>query len=216
MSNKNDIRVTIFEDNKQLRESLSFVVDSTPGFTCTGAFHDCNDLDICMEVSKPDVVLMDIEMPGLNGIDAVKILRQKYPAVQVLMQTVFQDDDNIFRAVCAGASGYILKNTSPAQYMEAISDVYAGGSPMTGLVARRVLELFSKYVPQKMENDYQLSEREKEILQLLAQGKSYKQIAAALNLAYETIRSHMKRIYTKLHVNSNTEAVLKVINERLV
>lgn len=210
------IRVAIFEDNKQLRESLSFVVDSTPGYICTGAFVDCNDLEECMDVSKPDVVLMDIEMPGMSGIDAVKIIRKKFPEVQVLMQTVFQDDDNIFRAVCAGASGYILKNTSPAQYIEAIKDVYAGGSPMTGFVARRVLELFSKYVPHTEENDYQLSEREKGILQLLAQGKSYKQIADATDLAFETVRSHMKRIYAKLHVSSNTEAVLKVIKERLV
>lgn len=210
------IRVAIFEDNKQLRESLSFVVDSTEGFSCTGAFPDCNDLEICLEASKPDVALMDIEMPGMSGIDAVKIIRKKFPEIQVLMQTVFQDDDNIFRAVCAGASGYILKNTSPAQYMDAIKDVHAGGSPMTGFVARRVLELFSKHVPQTQENNYQLSDREKEILQLLAQGKSYKQIAAAIDLAFETIRSHMKRIYAKLHVSSNTEAVLKVINERLV
>ncbi|MDZ4824126.1 MAG: response regulator transcription factor [Flavobacteriales bacterium] len=210
------IRVAIFEDNKQLRESLAFVVDGTQGFSCTGAFVDCNDLEECIEVSKPDVVLMDIEMPGMSGIEAVKIIRKKFPEVQVLMQTVFQDDENIFRAVCAGASGYILKNTSPAQYIEAIKDVCAGGSPMTGFVARRVLELFTRHVPHTEENDYQLSAREKEILQLLAQGKSYKQIAAALDLAFETVRSHMKRIYAKLHVNSNTEAVLKVLKERLV
>ncbi|MBL7942985.1 MAG: response regulator transcription factor [Flavobacteriales bacterium] len=210
------IRVAIFEDNKQLRESLRFVVDGSTGFECTGAFNDCNDLEVCLGVSRPDVVLMDIEMPGMSGIDAVAIIRKKFPEVQVLMQTVFKDDDNIFRAVCAGASGYILKNTSPAQYIEAIRDVYAGGSPMTGVVARRVLELFTKIAPQKPETDYQLSTREKEILQLLAQGKSYKQIADVLGLAFETIRSHMKRIYSKLHVSSNTEAVMKVIKENLV
>lgn len=210
------IRVAIFDDNKQLRESVQYMLDDSEQFTCTGAFSDCNDLENCIEASRPEVILMDIEMPGLSGIDAVKIIRKKYPSIQVLMQTVFQDDDNIFKAVCAGASGYILKNTSPDAYLAAITDVYSGGSPMTGLVARRVLELFSRHIPQTVENDYQLSQREKEILQLLAQGKSYKQIAATLNLAFETIRSHMKRIYTKLHVNSNTEAVLKVIKERIV
>jgi DNA-binding NarL/FixJ family response regulator len=216
MENESIIRVALFEDNKQLRESLSFVLEHSIGVTCTGAFNDCSDLEDCIAASSPNVVLMDIEMPGMNGIDAVKIIRQKFPDIQVLMQTVFQDDDTIFRAICAGASGYILKNTSPQEYVEAIKNVQAGGSPMTGFVARRVLELFAKHVPQTVANDYKLSDREKEILQLLAQGKSYKQIAGVLDLAFETIRSHMKRIYTKLHVNSNTEAVLKVINERLV
>ncbi len=216
MESEKIIRVAIFEDNKQLRESLVFVIDSTPGVSCTGAFNDCSDLEVCIAASNPNVVLMDIEMPGMNGIEAVKIIQKKFPQIQVLMQTVFQDDDTIFKAICAGASGYILKNTSPVQYTEAIKDVHAGGAPMTGFVARRVLELFSKHIPQKLENNYQLSEREKGILQLLAQGKSYKQIAVALDLAFETIRSHMKRIYAKLHVSSNTEAVLKAINERLV
>lgn len=211
-----EIRVAIFEDNKQLRESLTYVVLGTPGFTCTGAFPDCTDLAKCIEASSPDVVLMDIEMPGMNGIDATRIIRKEFPEVQILIQTVFQDDANIFRAVCAGASGYILKSTAPAQYIEAIRDVHAGSSPMSGYVARRVLELFSKHVPHTVDSDYQLTVREKEILQLLAQGKSYKQIADALNLAFETVRSHMKRIYSKLHVNSNTEAVLKILKERLI
>lgn len=212
----NTIRVAIFEDNDRLRESLKFLIDGTPGYLCCGAFPDCNRLSACIEVCKPDVVLMDIELPGMNGIEAVAELRRTYPEVQVLMQTIFQDDDNIFRAVCAGASGYILKSTPPAGYLEAISDVYGGGSPMTSFVARRVLELFSKHLHIPSHDSYQLTGREIEILQLLAKGKSYKQIASDLGLAFETIRTHMKRIYAKLHVNSNTEAVSKVINERII
>ncbi len=162
------------------------------------------------------MVLMDIEMPGINGIEAVKIIKHELPAIQVLMQTVFHDDDNIFNAICAGASGYILKTTSPAGYMEAIKDVYNGGSPMSGSIARRVLELFQKNIMPVTNKDYQLTPKEKEILQHLVKGKSFKMIADAISASYETVRTHMKNIYTKLHVNSNTEAVSKALQEKIV
>ncbi|MBC8047809.1 MAG: response regulator transcription factor [Fimbriimonadaceae bacterium] len=210
------IRVSIFEDNKHLRESLYYLVNGTEGLTCVGAFPDAQDIIFHLQQNKPEVVLMDIEMPGINGIEAVKIIKKEFPEIQILMQTVFQDDDNIFHAVCAGASGYILKSTSPAQYIESIKDVFHGGAPMTGIIARRVLELFTKNITPKGDSDYNLTEREKEILTLLTQGKSYKMIADNLGLAFETVRTHMKRIYTKLHVNSNTEAVLKAMKERIV
>lgn len=155
-------------------------------------------------------------MPGMNGIEAVKMVKENFPQVQVLMQTMFDDDEYVFNAVCAGASGYLLKSTTPAGYIEAINDVYNGGSPMTGIIARRVLTLFQKHVPAVAQNDYQLTQKEKEILQQMVQGKSFKMVADALGITYETVRTHMKSIYTKLHVNSNTEAVLKAIKEKLV
>lgn len=210
------IRVMIFEDNKHLRESLYYLINGTEGFVCIGAFPDCNDLVFQLKKSAPDVVLMDIEMPGMNGIDAVRIIKQQFATVQVLMQTIFHDDDNIFKAICAGASGYILKTTSPAGYIEAIKDVYNGGSPMTGSIARRVLELFQKNITPVANTDYQLTAKEKEILQQLVKGKSFKMIADAIGSTYETVRTHIKNIYAKLHVNSNTEAVSKVLNEKIV
>lgn len=211
-----DIRVSIFEDNKHLRESLYYLINGTEGFTCTGAYPDCNDLVFALKRNLPDVVLMDIEMPGINGIEGVKLIRQHFVGVQVLMQTVFHDDENIFNAVCAGASGYILKSTPPAAYIEAIKDVYNGGSPMSGSIARRVLELFQKNIIPAGANDYQLTPKEKEILQHLVKGKSFKMIADVSGVSYETVRTHMKNIYSKLHVNSNTEAVSKALHEKIV
>lgn len=212
----NIIKVAIFEDNKHLRESLFYLVNGTEGFTCTGAYADSNDLLFQIKRSQPDVILMDIEMPGMNGIDAVGITKKQFPAIQVLMQTIFHDDDNIFKAICAGASGYILKTTSPAGYMDAIKDVYNGGSPMTGSIARRVLDLFQKNIIPAGDNDYQLTPKEKEILHQLVKGKSFKMIADIIGTSYETVRTHMKNIYSKLHVNSNTEAVSKALQEKIV
>lgn len=211
-----DIRVVIFEDNKHVRESLYYLINGTPGFNCIGAFPDCNDVLFHISKEMPDVVLMDIEMPGLNGIQGVKLIKSKFPQVHVLMQTVFHDENNIFNAICAGASGYILKSTTPAEYIEAIKDVYNGGSPMTGSIARKVLELFQKNIAQEEKKDYQLTPKEKEMLNYMVQGKSFKMIANAAGISYETVRTHMKNIYTKLHVNSNTEAVSKVLKEKLL
>ena len=212
----NSIRVSIFEDNKHLRESLYYLINGTEGFSCTGAYNDCSDLLFQLKRNPADVVLMDIEMPGINGIEGVKLIKQQLPSIQVLMQTVFHDDENIFNAICAGASGYILKTTSPAGYMEAIKDVYNGGSPLSGSIARRVLELFQKNIIPTASNDYQLTPKEKEILQQLVKGKSFKMIADVIGATYETVRTHMKNIYAKLHVNSNTEAVSKALQEKIV
>ncbi len=210
------ITVAIFEDNKHLRDSLFYLINGTEGFKCIGAYADCGDLLFQLRKNTPDVVLMDIEMPGINGIEGVKLIRENFPSIHVLMQTVFHDDENIFNAVCAGASGYILKSTSPANYVEAIRDVKNGGAPMTGSIARRVLELFQKGISPVSQTDYQLTPKEKEILQQMVQGKSFKMVADALSITYETVRTHMKSIYNKLHVNSNTEAVSKAIREKIV
>lgn len=211
-----NIRVAIFEDNKHLRESLYYLINGTPGFSCTGAYPDCNDAVFQITKDTPDVILMDIEMPGLNGIQGVKLIKSKFPQVHVLMQTIFHDENNIFDAICAGASGYILKSTTPAEYINAIKDVYNGGSPMTGSIARKVLELFQKNIQVETKQDYQLTPKEKEMLQYMVQGKSFKMIAEAAGISYETVRTHMKNIYAKLHVNSNTEAVSKVLKEKLL
>jgi DNA-binding NarL/FixJ family response regulator len=169
-----------------------------------------------LEAEPCDIVLMDIEMPGMNGIEATHIIKEHFPAVQVLIQTVFFEDEYIFNAICAGASGYILKSTSPAGYLEAIADVNAGGSPMTPGIARRVMELFRNKMQPAVSNDYQLTAQEKKVLQLLVEGKSYKMIAAELFVAFDTIKSHIRNIYSKLHVSSGTEAVSKAIRDKIV
>ncbi|MBS1659065.1 MAG: response regulator transcription factor [Chitinophagales bacterium] len=210
------IKVALFEDNKHLRESLSILISGTPGFQLTGAYPDCDELLYQLNKELPDVVLMDIEMPGMRGTEAVKLIKKDFPEVQVLMQTVFQDDENIFQSICAGASGYILKTTSPAQYLEAIRDVHQGGSPMSPFIARRVVSLFAQNVSVPSLHNYQLTPKEKEVLSLMVQGKSIKMIADASDISYETVRTHVKNIYSKLHVNCNTEAVSKAMREKIV
>jgi Response regulator containing a CheY-like receiver domain and an HTH DNA-binding domain len=210
------IRVAIFEDNKHLREGLQILINGTPGFTCVGAYPDCSNLVAHLKANQADIALMDIEMPGMTGIEATRIIKASLPHVQVLIQTVFFDDDYIFKAICAGASGYILKSTTPAAYIEAIRDVHSGGSPMTAGIARRVIELFKENLAPPSANNYQLSEKEKEVLQNLVDGKSYKMIADAMNIAFDTVKTHIKNIYAKLHVHSSAEAVAKAIRERIV
>ncbi len=211
-----DIRVAIFEDNKHLRESLQILISGTPGYHCTGAYPDCRDLLPQLKREMPDVVLMDIEMPGMNGIDAVKKIKENYPQLQVLMQTMFDDDEYIFNAICSGASGYILKTTTPAGYIEAINNVYAGGSPMSPTVARKVFGLFKSNIHIASKVQYNLTAKEKEVLQLLINGRSYKMIAEEMQISTETVKTHMKNIYIKLHVNSNTEAVAKALKDKII
>jgi DNA-binding NarL/FixJ family response regulator len=211
------IRVTIFDDNKKLLDSLSVLIDGSPGFQMAKAYPNCSDLQNKINDSQPDVILMDIEMPGINGIEAVKIVKQNFLSINVLMQTAFEDEENVFAAICAGASGYILKNTPPAKILESIVEVYQGGSPMSPSVARKVLGFLQQPKQEKhIEENYNLTIREKEILTFLVKGMSYKMIAENCNIGYETVRSHMKNIYDKLHVASMTEAVAKAINQKIV
>ena len=211
------IRVAIFEDNKHLRETFKLLLHTADGFTCTGAWPDCRDLIANLEVYPCDIVLMDIEMPGMNGIEATKIIKQHFPAINILIQTVFFEDEYIFNAICAGASGYILKSTTPDGYIEAIRDVQAGGSPMTPGIARRVLELFKTNLqPANPEQDYDLTPQEKKVLKLLVEGKSYKLIAQELFVSVDTVKTHIRNIYAKLHVHSGTEAVSLALRDKLV
>jgi DNA-binding NarL/FixJ family response regulator len=210
------IKVAIFEDNRHLRESLQILLNGTPGYTCAAAYPDCRHLMDHLKSIDCNIVLMDIEMPGMNGIDATKIIKESLPHIQVLIQTVFSDDDNIFRAICAGASGYILKSTTPAEYIEALKDVNSGGSPMTPGIARKVFQLFKNNVFLPSPDNYALTEKEKAVLQQLITGRSYKMIADALSISLDTIKTHMKNIYAKLHVHSGPEAVAKALQERLV
>jgi len=210
------INVLLFEDNKHLRGSLNILLEGTPGYACVGAFSDCRNLLQVVDATKPDVILMDIEMPGMSGIQATALIHEHYPYIPVLIQTIYHDDQNIFRAICAGASGYILKTTTPDGYLLAINEVHLGGSPMTPGIARRVLELFKVNLPDPAHDSFNLTEKEKGVLQHLVTGKSYKMIADSMLISIDTVKTHMKNIYGKLHVHSNTEAVTKAIKHRLV
>ncbi len=210
------IKVLLFEDNRHLRDSISILLEGTQGFTCVGAHPDCQHLIENVQISDPDVILMDIEMPGMNGIEATEKIRKTFPNIQVLIQTVFQDDNYIFRAICAGASGYILKVTPPEGYLAAITEVHNGGSPMTPGIARRVLELFKGNYQVPIEENFKLTDKEKVVLEHLVSGKSYKMIAEVMSISIDTVKTHMKNIYTKLHVHSNTEAVTKAIRHKIV
>jgi DNA-binding NarL/FixJ family response regulator len=211
-----EIKVAIFEDNKLVRDALEAILNGTPGYVCCGAFADGNYWMQDIKRSDPDVVLMDIEMPGLNGIEVTKQLTNTYPAIKILIQTVFNDSEKIFNALCAGASGYILKNDAPTKYLEAINEVYNGGAPMNPVVAKKVLGFFGNknvILIAPGTNDYQLSQREKEILQLMVGGDNYKTIAGKAFISYETVRTHVKNIYKKLHVACRSEAVFKAIQQ---
>jgi len=212
------IRVCVFDDNKKVRDALGMIIKGTEGFEWAGAFSDCSNLLKDIERAEPDVILMDIQMPGLSGIDAAREIHAHSPEAKVLMLTNFDDDDKVFSSICFGASGYLLKNTPPSKILDAVKEVHEGGAPMTPVVARKVLRMFMAQPPSKAvpERDYRLSVREKEVLECLVKGMSLKMVADNLFITYDTVRSHIKHIYEKLHVVSMTEAVAKAINERLV
>jgi len=211
-----NIKVAIFEDNRNLRESLFQLIDGSDGFRCVGAFANCDRLIQNMKESRPDVVLMDIEMPGLSGIEAIKILKENFPEIKVLMETIFEDNNKIFDSICNGAEGYILKNTPPVFILSAIKDIYEGGAPMTPSVASKVLKMFKKNSSPALKEETGLTEREKEILVLLVDGMSYKKIAATCFISADTVSGHIKNIYKKLQVHSKSEAVAKAIKGKIV
>ncbi len=206
-------RIAIYEDNNALRETLKMIIDFTPGYTCVGAFPHGNNLISDLSTTRPDVVLMDIDMPGISGIQAVELLKQQYPSVLVIMQTIFDDNDNIYKAICAGADGYLLKNTPPARLIAGIEEVLNGGAPMSASVARKVLESQRNA---NMKKESSLSEREKDLLKLLVEGHSYKTAADKMFISVGTVQTHIKNIYEKLQVNSKAGAVAKALRDKLV
>ncbi len=209
------IKVVIFDDNDTLRDSIALLLGEMKDLTLVGSYSHCLDVVQNIKDTRPDVVIMDIDMPGMNGIEGVKLIRKNCPSVQILMFTVFDDEEKVFAAIKSGAAGYILKNAEPGQLVQAIVEVYNGGAPMTPGIARKVLQQFQTFLPQE-KTDYNLSNREKEVLALLVSGFSYKMISAKLDITYDTVRAHMKKIYEKLHVASMTEAVAKAINQNLL
>jgi len=209
------ISVIIFEDNKHLRESLHLLISSSAQFECIAAFADTRNILPNISKLMPDIVIMDIEMPGMNGIDATRLVKQKFPELPILILTVFNDSERIFQSLKAGGNGYLLKNSSPDEILNAMMEVYHGGSALSPAVARKLVQFFQAGAVEAP-NDYHLTPKEKELLHFLVDGKSYKMIADAMQVSLETVKSHVKNVYRKLHVSSNSEAVAKAIKQRIV
>jgi len=206
------ISISIVDDEKELRESITTFVDGSPGFRCVSNYSNAAAALAALPKDKPDVVLMDINMVGMDGIECVERLKAASPELQIVMLTVYEDTDKIFKALSAGASGYLLKRSSPAKLLEAIKEVQAGGSPMSSSIARKVVASFRKAAP-VAEQQTHLSPREQAVLDCLAKGLTYKQIADQLEISIDTIRTYLRRIYEKFHVQSRTEAVAKYLKQ---
>jgi DNA-binding NarL/FixJ family response regulator len=207
------IRIAIVEDNPEFRNSLAELLQGSPGYACVGSFGECDPFLSSIDKSRPDVVLMDIGLPGMSGIEGVQKLKTGHPDVEVLMLTVFEDDKKIFDSLCAGAAGYLLKKTSPQKILEAIREIHEGGAPMSAKIARRVLSVFQPPAPGP-EATAQLTDREQQVLASLVKGMSYKMIASEYNISLDTVRSHVRHIYEKLHVNSKAQAISLVLTKK--
>ncbi|MFN8115949.1 MAG: response regulator transcription factor [Bacteroidia bacterium] len=210
------ISIVLFEDKANMRESLKLLIESEPEFNLLGMFPNCKQVKEQVLTLKPHVVLMDIDMPGINGIDGVKIIKSVSPETQIIMLTVFEDDDKIFESIKAGADGYILKKSIPTELLSAIHNASVGGSSISPGVASKVLNAFREKNKISNTNTFSLSKREQEVLELLTKGYSYKKIAADLFVSIDTIGSHIKNIYSKLQVNSAPEAVAKALRLKIV
>lgn len=208
-----DIRVLIVEDDPEIREWLAGVINASEDLHLIEAFPDSESCITRYYQFEADVVIMDIHLPGINGIECIKKIKPIKPSVQFIMFTVFEDDDSVFDSLCAGATGYILKNITPEKIVDSIRDVYNGGSPMSATIARKVISSFQN--PANNSTEYKkLSTREKELLELLSKGYRYKEIAEKLFISIETVRTHIRNIYEKLHVQSRTEALNKIFPRR--
>lgn len=205
----------IIEDLREVREGLAMLIGGTEGFQCAGSYRTMEDALKDIAGAAPDVILTDIGLPGMNGIDGTRILRDRFPDVPILALSVYDDDENVFDAICAGASGYLLKNTAPARLLESLREVVDGGAPMSPDVARRVITLFRDFRPPARAS-YDLTPQETQLLKLMVEGHHYKTAARELDISINTVSFHLKHIYEKLQVHSKSEAVAKALRERLI
>jgi DNA-binding NarL/FixJ family response regulator len=212
---ENLIKVSIIEDRREIREGLTMMINFTEGFKCNGSYRSMEEALARLPHQLPDVVLSDIGLPGMDGIEGIKILKEKFPELTILMLTVYDDNDRIFDALCAGACGYLLKKTPPARIVESLNEALAGGAPMSPEVARKVITIFRDYRPPERV-DYDLTPHETRLLKLLVEGHSYKTAATELNVSVNTVSFHLKSIYEKLQVHSKSEAVAKALQNRLI
>ena len=209
------IRVAVIEDRREIGDGLAALINGTEGYCCTGAFRSMEQALAGIGASLPDIVLVDIGLPGISGIDGIRFLKERYPALQFLVLTIYDDDERIFEALCAGACGYLLKRTTPARLLESLKEVSEGGAPISPEVARRVIRLFQEIRPAK-QADHQLTPHQTRLLKLLADGHNYKTAAAELGVTVDTIGFHLRHIYEKLQVHSKSEAVAKALRERII
>lgn len=209
------VKVAIIEDRREIREGLAMLINGTPGFACVGQYRSMEDALPRIGTAGPNIALCDIQLPGMSGIEGIKLLKERYPELLLLMLTIYDDDERIFNALCAGACGYLLKKTPPARLLESLREAVDGGSPMSPEVARRVISLFRDYSPPR-KADYDLTPHETRLLELLVKGHSYKTAAAEFNVSVNTIKFHIGQIYEKLQVHSKSEAVATALSHRLV
>ena len=208
------VSIVIFEDNARLRESLTILLDGVEGYSVAGGYDNCVQAAAVIDQHRPDIVIMDIGMPEVDGIEGLRIIKEKYPETCIIMHTVLEDEDKLFECLCGGANGYILKNTSFVHLLEAIDNVLHGGAPLSPSIAKKVLQSFQQTGQGRLE--YHLTEREKEVLKQLVKGFSYKMIAGNCHISVDTVRGHIRNIYSKLHVNCGREAVAKALRDRIV
>ena len=209
------VRVVIIEDVRDVRESLTILINGTNGFQCVGSYRTMEEALQGIAANRPAVILTDIGLPGMDGIDGTRLLRDRFPDVPVLALTVYDDDEKVFKVICAGASGYLLKNTPPARLLESLKEVADGGAPMSPEIARRVIRLFREFRPPRSAS-YHLTPQETTLLKLLVEGHHYKTAAHAMGISTNTVSFHLKHVYEKLQVHSKTEAVAKALRERLI
>jgi DNA-binding NarL/FixJ family response regulator len=209
------IKTAVIEDIKDIREGLTTLINFTDGFRCTGSYRSMEEALARLEANVPDVLLSDIGLPGMSGIEGIRIIKERFPQMQIIMLTVYDDDDRIFDALCAGASGYLLKRTPPAKLLESIREAMSGGAPVSPDVASRVIRFFREFHNPERE-DYELTPHEVRLLKLLTEGYNYQTAAEKLGVSYNTIKFHVRNIFDKLQVHSKSEAVVKAMRDRLV